>query len=84
MKYWNTGKHTRERHWTRVSIESIDPTDNALFMFKKERVDYIKRELQKMPSNGKFYISVRNYREVWFENSKDAVYVLLKGIPKWL
>lgn len=83
MKFWNKGRHTRLRHWTKISIETFDVFPREIFFFKKELINHIKRELQKMPGNGKFYISTNNCREVWFEDGKDAVYVTLKGITKW-
>jgi hypothetical protein len=67
MKYWNKDKRVRQEHWTGI-----------------QRTNYrgyldIKRELQLLPSDGKFYMYFGS-RTVWFEREEDAVFVALRGV----
>jgi hypothetical protein len=67
MKYWNKDKRIRNECWTRI-----------------QRTNYrgyydIKRDLQLLPSDGKFYTYFGS-DTIWFEREEDAIMIALKGI----
>jgi hypothetical protein len=79
MKFWNKRKEVRLRCWTRVDLHLRKHSpllhEFAGWLTYRE-FDNLKRELQLNPSKNKFYMNLMK-REIWFEDSKDAVWFSL-------
>ena len=81
MKYWNKRKQVRQKHWTCVKLR-IDDRDRYFTgpyegWITHSEFNKIKSELQRSPSNNKFYMQIMK-KEVWFESAKDATWFTLK------
>lgn len=80
MKFWNKRKEVRLRCWTcvKLHLKKHHPFLNGNYQgfLSYSEFDKLKAELQHLPSEGKFYMDVLK-REVWFADSKDAVWFIL-------
>lgn len=80
MKFWNKRKEVRLRCWTCVKLHLKQHhayiSGNFEGFLRYSEFDKLKVELQNNPNKGKFYMNLMK-REVWFEDSKDAVWFSL-------
>ena len=82
MKFWNRRKEVRLRCWTCVKLHLNDQQNQKHWVedfqgfLTHTEFNKLKRELQLNPSRNKFYMNVLQ-KEIWFENSKDAVWFSL-------
>ncbi len=67
MKYWNKDKKIRQSHWYKISMP-----DRRGWNYHT-----VKRELQLIPSTGKFYLYYGS-TAIWFEHEQDATMFLLR------
>ncbi len=80
MKFWNKRKEVRLRCWfcVKLHLKNNHPglSGNFQGFIRYSDYDKLKVELQNNPSKGRFYMNLMQ-REVWFQDSKDAVWFSL-------
>ena len=85
MKFWNKQHEVRKRCWVKIELPQEDhgigiyPPYARQFTgwYRREQFENFKRELQRNPCKGKFYMSIMN-KEIWFDHAPTASYFALK------
>lgn len=80
MKYWNKQLQQRKK-WYKIELPRTHLKSSMFPEFDgwvaRHKFDDLKRELQRLDSPGKFYMSVMQ-KDIYFERESDAVYFSLR------